>query len=166
MDFSNIAAIRSAGFVGFKSFTELRASKCAEVPSLPGVYIVMRDSAAPPEFLATSPVSANTKRKKIPYVVTELQARWVEQTPVVYVGKTGGSGNNATLQKRIRAFIDTGLGGCNHSGGRAVWQLRDCWNLLVCWQAVDGREPREWERELIAEFAHQYRKLPFANMQY
>jgi hypothetical protein len=44
-------ALEAAGFEGFVPFTELRVTK---PPKLPGIYVVLRPSTAPPSYLERS----------------------------------------------------------------------------------------------------------------
>lgn len=44
-----------AGFVGWRTWTELRESRFAEVPGAPAVYVVFRPSSTAPRFLGVNP---------------------------------------------------------------------------------------------------------------
>lgn len=97
--------------------------------------------------------------------IAELEANWVEGTSVVYIGKAGGVGSSATLQKRISQYIRFGQGAnVGHWGGRYIWQLADSRDLVVCWKILTNEEPREVERLMIADFIDVHGgKRPFAN---
>lgn len=53
---------------------------------------------------------------------------------------------------------------CAHWGGRFVWQLADCDELLVAWKPLLTDDPRRVEQQLLRQFVMTYGKLPFANL--
>lgn len=163
MHFDNSEGLRTAGFEGFESIAELRASSLAEVPTAAGVYLVLRPAKSNPMFLEKSP--AGWLKGRNPGVpVEELRRRWVRGTPVLYIGKAGGVGMKATLRGRLGAYLRHGAGHrSRHWGGRYVWQLDDAEKLLLAWLATPDREPRELEKELIRAFVEAYGVRPFAN---
>lgn len=163
MAFGSIADLRSAGFVGFSSVRELTATRLSAVPELPGVYVVMREAAGPPVFLAASP-AGHFKGRDPSLPTQELEHAWVAGSPVVYIGKAGGTGTDATLRERLRCFLSFGRGArAAHWGGRATWQLADAADLLIAWRPTAGEEPRDVERRLIADFVAKYGRRPVAN---
>lgn len=99
------AELEAAGFVGFVRFIDLPASR---VPPGPGVYVIVRDGLRAPEFRPTSP--AGWFRGKDPTVPdAKLQAAWVEEVEVVYVGKaTGGRGGRRGSASGWRSTDATG----------------------------------------------------------
>jgi hypothetical protein len=150
--------------VGFKSVRNLRASRCAEVPKSPGVYLVLRDPARPPSFLETS--SGGHFKDKNPTVSqAELRANWVDGALVIYIGKAGGGSSQNDLQNRLLAYIRFGAGArVGHWGGRFIWQLEDSDDLLVCWRPCHDVDAIDFETSLIQCFSRQYGKRPFANL--
>jgi len=150
--------LRSAGFVGFKSIASLRESKCAEVPSSPGVYMVLRTSGLPPQWLETS--TGGWFKKRNPTVaVSVLEARLIQETPVVYIGKAD------VLRKRLRDYLAFGSGKpVGHWGGRYIWQLGDADDLIVAWKVVE--QPGVVEGELLRAFSARFGALPFANLRF
>lgn len=84
---------------------------------------------------------------------------------MVYIGKAGGPGKNATLRSRMRQYMRFGQGeALGHCGGRYIWQLSDSRDLVVCWKPTTGEDPRDVERELIDEFKAIYGRHPFVNL--
>lgn len=63
MDFTTLSVDLRHGFDGFVTISELQRSGCAEVPSHPGVYLVVRPSGQNPEFLETS-IGGHFKRRE------------------------------------------------------------------------------------------------------
>ncbi len=154
--------IRNAGFGGFRTVKQLRESR-DEIPRLPGVYLVLRDTETSHKFLDVNPTQARQGRSPtIP--VAELQQRWIESTPVLYIGKAGKPGGQATLRKRLDQYIRHGQGRCkNHWGGRAIWQLAENERLILCWKPTPNEDPGEVEGAMIVSFAKHFGARPFAN---
>lgn len=150
-------ALEEGGFHGFVPFAALPD---ADVPLAPGVYAVLRTSAEPPRFSATSP--AGWFRQKDPAVgVSALAKRWVDGPEVLYVGKATARGG---LRKRVDEYRRHGAGEpVAHSGGRTVWQLEDRDELLVAWNATD-EDPAVVESRMIGDFVDRYGVPPFANL--
>lgn len=155
--------MREAGFSGFVTVRTLREAQLTGVPKQGGVYVVLRKNSRAPVFLATSP--AGPFKGRDPTIPVEaLRAAWVPEACVLYVGKAGGYGMQATLRGRLRSYLRHGAGApAPHWGGRAIWQLADADELLIAWRTVTKGEPRDRERSLIAEFIAAFGKRPFAN---
>ena len=149
-------------FTGWVPFAQLPN---ADVPTGPGVYVIVRPTDEPPSFLDVSP-AGHFKGKDPTVPVSELQALWVPGTRIVYIGKAslGGSGRRG-LRKRLDEFRRSGAGEpVGHSGGRRIWQLADHAELLVGWRVTDDADAPKIETEMIAQFRAYYGARPFANM--
>ncbi len=142
------------GFTGFVPFAELPS---ADVPTAPGIYIVLGPVSAEPTFVETSP--AGWFKGKDPSVsVDELRSAWVPGAEVIYIGKAGD------LHRRLNEYRRHGAGQrVGHWGGRYIWQLADTDLLLVAWQLTPGLDHGDVESRLIAEFVTSYGQRPFAN---
>lgn len=163
-DFGSIESIRAAGFEGFLSIKELQATNCEAVPRERGIYLILRMPLHAPTFLASS-VGGHFKKRNPTVELAVLESAWVADTPVVYIGKAGGSRSKATLYTRLRSYMQFGKGKpVGHWGGRYIWQLADGLELVVCWQATPDAELAEVESRLIREFKQQYQQRPFANL--
>lgn len=152
-----IEELNDAGFTGFISVSELREGGLKMIPDFSGVYMVLRVSDVAPKFLATG--SGGRFKGKDPNVpVEELKANWVEETPVLYIGKA------TSLRKRISQYLRFGQGKpVGHWGGRYIWQLADATQLLFCWMPVDGNADAV-ETDMICSFRERYGSRPFANL--
>lgn len=158
------ARIRTeAGYRGFEGFIPLSLvrSHLKEIPTKPGVYIVLRRGGSMPQFRKKSDAGW-FKGLDPAYPLDVLQRKWVPGAEIIYVGKAG-PGSRRTLRRRISELVRFGSGeGIGHRGGRAMWQLEGIWSAQVAWK-VTGSDPRAAERSLLAEFQRRVAKLPFAN---
>lgn len=152
MDFSR-SGLEKAGFRGFVSLARLEPTA---VPTHGGVYAVIREGDDDPVLLADS-VGGHFKGKNPTVERSVLERKWVAGCTVVYIGKA------TSLRSRLRQYRDFGCGKpVGHWGGRYIWQLEDCSDLLVAWRSEV--EPRDAERALLADFTARYGRLPFANI--
>jgi len=151
------SALIHHGFCGWVRFKALLAEP-QQVPATGGVYVVLRDSARPPEFLSTNP-GGRFKGRDPTVPVEALRANWVVGAEVIYIGKAND------LRRRLGEFCKFGVGRpIGHWGGRLIWQLADSATLLVAWKETPvDVVPRAAESELIARFRTLYEKPPFAN---
>lgn len=153
--------LEADGFQGFVRFAELQAT---QVPTAPGVYAIVRSFRREPVFLTANP--AGRFKGKDPSVPrARLDAEWVAQADVVYIGKaSGGASGRRGLRKRLDEFRRFGSGEpVGHWGGRLIWQLEESASLLVCWKET-GLEPASVERAMISGFTAEFGSRPFANL--
>lgn len=151
-----------SGFTGWVPFAALPT---ADVPRGPGVYVIVRPSDEPPNFLDASP-AGHFKGRDPTVPVAELAALWVPGARIVYIGKAalGGTGRRG-LRKRLDEFRRFGAGApIGHSGGRRIWQLADHAELLIGWRVTDDIDAAKTETAMIAAFRAHHGRLPFANM--
>jgi len=122
----------------------------------------LRPNSERPEFLSES-VGGRFKGNDPTVAARTLESRWVENTPVLYIGKAGS--RTATLRSRLWQYVRFGQGErVGHWGGRYIWQLREPCDLLVCWKITALDSPRMIEKALMNEFKQAHGKLPFANL--
>ena len=157
--------LEALGFEGFRAMGELMNGVKSVIPAQMGVYVVLHEDNTEPIFVSKG-TGGFFKGKNPNVAISELQDNWVEGTSIVYIGKAGGAGSSATLNKRLGQYLRFGQGAnIGHWGGRYIWQLADSRDLVVCWKTLTDLDPREVERQMIAEFkATHAGKRPFANL--
>jgi hypothetical protein len=153
-------ALEGAGFCGWRSWEQLRASDLLDVPQAPAAYVVFRASGDPPRFRATSP--GGWFKGSDPSVDhATLERNWVPDCHVVYIGKADSA------RRRLKQFARFGAGEpVGHWGGRYIWQLEESGALLVAWHAVSWDETaRGYEKRLLTHFGRLHGGArPFANL--
>ena len=163
MNFNDIDEIRKAGFMGFKKVSELFVDTSL-IPKEKGVYLVLNPNLKSPIFLQTG-TGGYFKGKNPNVPIDELKLNWVDNSLVVYIGKAGKDGSQATLQSRLRQYLHFGQGrNVGHWGGRLIWQLKNSAELIVCWKTLLISDPRTVEAQLIRQFVSEFTKRPFANL--
>jgi hypothetical protein len=163
--FNSVDALQQFGFEGFLPIPVLQESNCCYVLDVPGVYLVLRSSKTPPEFLAES-TGGFFKGKNPTVLAGVLENKWVDNVLVLYIGKAGPA-KGRTLRTRLAEYMRFGQAeAIGHWGGRYIWQLADSGGLLVCWKETYSDDPRKEESQLIEKFEAVYKKLPFANLQH
>lgn len=157
-----VQTLKNIGFQGFLSINHLQ-DHLSLIPKEKGVYIIYCDELVP-HFLPKG--SGGFFKQKDPNVSLDiLLNNWVENTPILYIGKAGANTSNATLQSRLKQYFDFGRGkAVGHYGGRYIWQLANPSELKVCWMVTTEYEPRTVEYALIQQFVAQFGKRPFANL--
>ncbi len=153
-----------AGFTGFVSIRNLATPLQRRIiPEYPGNYLIVRLSRQEPIFSELGLYSAKNVSHQ-PYALKKLYDKWnkVRDSIVVYIGKAGGDGTATGLRKRLSDYLNLSSG---HQGGRAIWQLTDCQELVVCWRPLVEGSPVEYEDKLLSAFKDRYFERPLANWQ-
>ncbi len=161
----NKKQLKEQGFEGFKTMGELMTGAKNQIPAQKGVYVVLRETESVPQFVSEG-TGGHFKGQNPNVSISELEDNWVEDTPIVYIGKAGGANSSATLNKRLGQYLRFGQGAnIGHWGGRYIWQLADSRDLVVCWKTLTNEEPRDVEHKMIADFKELHAgKRPFANL--
>lgn len=150
------SGLKAVGFVGWVTFETL-TGQLAEVPQTGGVYVVVQPAGAQPDFLDSNP-GGPFKNRDPTVDSAALEANWVDDAEVVYIGKADN------LCRRLRQFAQFGAGKpIGHWGGRLIWQLARSIELLVAWRETPGEIPKEVETQMFVDFRAAYGQPPFAN---
>lgn len=146
-------------FEGFKTIAELKNS-CSGIPDVEGIHLVLRAAEKAPVIKSSSLGGYVHFPNDSPcYSVDELEDNYIDGSHILYIGKS------THIRKRIRSYMKFGKGEkASHGGGRAIWQLADADDLIVCWAATTINA-REFEKEMIKMYKSNHSgKRPFANM--
>ncbi len=150
------AWLQAEGFSAIETVKHLRESRCASVPSEPGVYVVVRTSDAASVWLEVS-TGGHFKGRDPSVPIAELESRYIRGAPLLYIGKAD------SLKRRLSQYVRFGIGArIGHWGGRYIWQLEDSAQLQIAW-AVNP-QPRKRESELMAAFVATFGRMPLANL--
>jgi hypothetical protein len=111
VDWSRDALIKR-GFTGFVPFAELPS---ADVPTAPGVYVVLRPVSIEPTWAETSP--AGWFKGRDPSVsVDEFRSTWVPGAEVLYIGKLATCIGASTSTVDMVRGSESGTGAAVTSG--------------------------------------------------
>lgn len=98
------------------------------------------------------------KDRKVSVPIEELTNKWVENTDILYIGKS----ESKIVKKRIIEHFTFWNGNKTAAyGGRVIGQIPNFENLYVWYLKCE--QPKEIEKKLLKMFKNQYGKLPFAN---
>ena len=164
MNFSSISDLIQADFKGFESISCLQQTNCSGVPEQPGVYLVICPHNTPPVFLSSS-LGGHFKGKNSTVSQSELNTRWIQGSKVIYIGKTGSAQGTRMIRKRLKQYIQFGMGKpVPHWGGRYIWQIEGSGTLKICWKVTNGVLAEPLEKQLIQDFVSQYTRRPYASL--
>ncbi|MCB5274144.1 hypothetical protein BJG92_01671 [Arthrobacter sp. SO5] len=158
----NRQSLKEDGFTGFRTLADLEIMR---IPQKPGIFAVLRPEGYRPRFLAKS--TAGVFKKKDPSLQPDaLDAEWVDDADVLYLGKAGpGSKGNRGLRRQVQEFVDFGLGKPpGHWDGRLIWQLAAANKLIFAWKELPAEQLSVAEAGYHAAFVKDYGRLPFANL--
>lgn len=165
LDPGSRAFLEAQGFEGFLRAGQLHEQRCEALPNQRGVYAIVRDSTAAPEFLARS-TAPHYRGVDPSRPIEELEQHWVAGAQVLYLGRASGPGVRSLLRQRVKRLLRFGHGRVvGHWSGRFLWQLRDHAGLRVAWMSTGDADPATTEAALRARFVERYGALPFANRQ-
>jgi hypothetical protein len=158
----NKKSLKKDGFTGFRRLGDLDINR---IPQKPGIFVILRPEGFDPRFLAKS--TAGIFKKKDPTLKTKaLEAEWVDDANVLYLGKAGpGSKGNRGLRRQVQEFVDFGHGKPpGHWDGRLVWQLAAAGSLIIAWKELPVGQLNAAEAGYHAAFVEEYGRLPYANL--
>lgn len=158
---TTIDELKSMGFKGFYPIKEI-IQNYTLLPKEKGVYILLHTEKT--HFLEVG--TGGFFKGKDPHVSIEvLEQNWIADAPIIYIGKAGSETGNATLQSRLKQYFKFGQGkAVGHWGGRYIWQLKNPYDITVCWLETPDDDPRIVEAGMINQFVEKYGRRPFANL--
>lgn len=162
-DSDTLDELKQNGFDGFKTVSGIIKNNYTDIPKERGIYILLYNQDAP-EFVEVG-TGGHFKSQNPNVPIEVLKESWVDDASIIYIGKAGAENSSATLHSRLKQYFRFGQGApVGHRGGRYVWQLKNCYDILVCWKELPSGNPREEEATLIKEFEKHYGNKPFANL--
>lgn len=177
VNFKEISREMPCGFSGFITVEGLIKAENREgaagmsdgvkIPEKIGVYLILAPKKSMPHFNLGEKTGFRNNNEA-PRPIETLQEQWVDGTPVIYIGKAGvlhGKGAS-NLNTRLKSYLKWYTGDKNrHHGGRDIWQIDEPGKLVVAWRVTDDEDPRSCEKDLLAQFVEEFKRLPFANHQ-
>jgi len=153
--------IDMARFTNAGTVADLYVNRCADIPQVAGVYVVVRPAGLEASLDARSS-GGRYKERDPSYSEDVVAANWVDGACVLYVGMTA---SKKGLRDRVRKLTDFGQGkAVPHRGGRLLWHLTSATGLEVWWSECDRSLAQSAESELIDAFRSVHGVRPFANM--
>lgn len=159
---AGVEGLRRQGFEGFVRFADL---ELAQIPTEPGIYVVVWDGTGLPPIAETS-VGGWFKGKDPSISRVEAVSRLLPGVQLLYLGKASiGSMGNRGLRKRIDEFAKFGQGKpVGHWGGRLIWQIQDPAQLRIAWKVIKDMDPEVAEKAHLLAFKGEFGQLPYANL--
>lgn len=144
----------------YQTIQHLRDTHCYDIPRKPGMYTIIVPLGFQVRFLNVTTAIENFKGINLLYPPDELQTKFERgDRRILYIGKAAG---RQGLRQRLRQMIRYGWGeGTNKRGGRAIWQIENCYSLLVGYCECDN--PRIAENEALRGYFNTFDILPVAN---
>jgi hypothetical protein len=163
IDFNSIDSLKKNGFTGFETVKNLWIDKTS-IPKIEGVYLVINKTSKKVEFIDPG-VGGFFKGKDPNVPISDLKHNYLPGAKVIYIGKAGSPGGNATLHSRLGQYLRFGqTKNVGHWGGRFIWQIKNHSDLVFCWKPTPDADPRDIEKQLLSNFIHQFGVRPFANL--
>lgn len=122
-------------FKGFIPIRDLRGDKIKEVPTNPGLYVVLREDDTEPNFLDKNVADFYTK-KSYTFDIELLKERWVKGQHLIYISAA------KSLRQKIRWYLKYKKGFEHETkiAGRIIWQIEGHNDFVIAWQEEDDRK--------------------------
>jgi len=117
-DPGSIAFLKSEGFEGFRTVSQLNADRCEELPNIRGIYAIVRESLEPPQFMAKS-AAARFRDTDPTLPIDELEKLWVPAAQILYFGRARGPGVRS-LTCALATGATSPIGADGRSGSSAT----------------------------------------------
>jgi hypothetical protein len=103
----NEQTLKDDGFAGFRPFEQLDINR---VPRAPGLYVVLKPEGFERVFLAKS-LGARFKKRDPSLPHSALEAEWIENADILYIGKAGpGSRATADCESIFKSSLTSAEG--------------------------------------------------------
>lgn len=129
-------------------------------PTDSGIYVIDVPKGFQVKFInATTAIDVFNGRSML-YPAEELQEKYEQSDKRrLYIGKAAGENG---LRQRLRQMTQYGWrNATNKRGGRAIWQIENCYELLVGYHVCEN--PRIKETEALSKYIEDFGVMPVAN---
>lgn len=133
----------------------------ADIPTEKGIYIVKIPYGFNLKFLDSTTSFSHLNSKSLLYDVPLLEEKYFRliDKDILYIGKAACKKG---LQQRIRQYINYGYQKSKiHRGGRAIWQIKNCDQLIIEFSICDDCESQE--KKLLSDYYIRNGSYPVAN---
>lgn len=144
----------------YHTIQHLRDTHCCDIPTDPGIYTISIPPHFQVRFRNVTTAITTFNGLNLLYPSDELRVKFERgDRHTLYIGKAAG---RQGLRQRLRQMIHYGWGeGVNKRGGRAIWQIENCYSLLVGYCECDN--PQIAEHEALCDYFDRFDVLPVAN---
>ena len=143
------------------SITYFHSNGYNEIPTKKGIYIVKIPGDFTVKFLDKTTAITDFESKKLLYDIEILKNKYsgLQDKNILYIGKAACKKG---LRQRISQFINYGYNeGKIHRGGRAIWQIENCEQLVVDFYCCEKCEQEE--KSLLNKYKIHNGNSPLAN---
>ena len=140
---------------------ELYESRCINVPKVSGIYFVKKPKNFNIEINIATVSYQYIKDKSLIYDKSLLGKKYEKllDKDILYIGKANCKNG---LHKRIKQYILYGYQKSKlHKGGRAIWQIINCKDLIV--EFYECHDCELQEKKLLMEYHNRNGTYPLAN---
>lgn len=150
---------KSIEFV-FHTIQQLHDLSCSSIPTDSGIYVIDVPKGFQVSFVNTTTAIGTFNERSMLYPAKELQEKYeLSDKKRLYIGKAAGENG---LRQRLHQMTQYGWrNATNKRGGRAIWQIENCYELLVGYFICEN--PREIETEAINKYVEEFGVMPVAN---
>ena len=144
----------------YHTIQQLHDLNCSTVPKDSGIYVIDIPKGFQVKFKNTTTAIEVFNGHSMLYPAEELQEKYEQSDKRrLYIGKAAGTNG---LRQRLRQMIQYGWrNATNKRGGRAIWQIENCYELLEGYFICEN--PRIKETELLNKYIEDYKVMPVAN---
>lgn len=139
----------------------LHANGYIDIPIDKGIYIIKKPCDLAIKFLDKTTAITDFKSKRLLYDVEILKNKYsgLQDKNILYIGKAACKKG---LRQRIGQYIDYGYNeGKIHRGGRAIWQIENCEQLIIDFYCCE--ECEQEEKSLLKNYKILNGNYPLAN---
>jgi hypothetical protein len=148
------------GFRGFTKICFLTEAFLKQVPEEPGLFAILREQDASPEFLEL-PQARALPPSAWRIDIARLKPRWITNTSVLYLGEASATSRDHLLRDAIRRLCSPSKHQTSPvtRHGQLVWYIRGSQEFEIAWCVT----PSHSLDQVLEDFAGVHGSVPFAN---